>query len=104
MRKLPMDSWFWLPKLGSGFGEIKDSGVLYDSKLGFKITSETDLPRALSVLSRVLSDQVQLVALCFVCGEPLGEDLGSVMCGGCAGSDDAYALYTMKFASLMDQL
>ena len=104
MRKLPMDSWFWLPKLGSGFGEIKDAGVLYDSKLGFKITSESDLPKALAVLSRVLNDQVQLVSLCFVCGDPLVDDMGYVMCEGCAGSDDAYALYTMKFASLMDQL
>ncbi len=102
-----MNKWFSLPRIGAEyFAEIRRARVAYDSKFGFKLTPETDLESVLSILSRALGEDYELRASCFVCDGPLGdgEKAGTLLCSGCASSDDAYVLYTMKFAALMDRM
>lgn len=101
-----MNKWFPLPRLGTEFfGELRKARVSYDSKLGFKLTSETDVQSVLSTLSRALDEDYELETSCFICDGPIGDGVkaGSILCSSCAVSEDAYVLYTMKFASLMDR-
>lgn len=107
MKRIAENTWFSLPRLGRDvFAELMRARVKYDTKLGFKFTSETDIPRALSILRRALDQQVELEARCFICDNPLGEaeEPGAVICAECERKENAYALYTMKFASLMENL
>lgn len=102
-----MNKWFSLPRVGAEcFAELKRARVTYDPKFGFKFTGETDVQRALSSLSEALRDGFEIQSSCFVCGDQLGENEmpGSILCSDCVASDDVYALYTLKFASLMDQV
>jgi hypothetical protein len=80
------------------------SRVQYDSKLGFKFTSSTNVPKALQILSDALDDQVITATSCFICEKALGseEKKDAVVCSECLSSKDAYALYTMRFVQLMD--
>ena len=78
--------------------------VKRDSRLGFCFTSETNVPRALSVLSVALDEPVELAKSCFICDKPLDEsraELGSI-CKECASGPDSYDVYVMKFAKLME--
>jgi hypothetical protein len=105
--RVSMNKWFSLPRLGREvFSDLMKSRVKYDTKFGFKITSETDVPRALSILSHALDQPVELASSCFICDKPLGENEkeGAVICLECAKEENAYSLYTMKFATLMDNL
>jgi hypothetical protein len=106
MRTLSINKWFPLPRLGPEyFSELRRARVVYDSKLGFKITSETDVRSALSTLSRALGEDFELGRSCFICDNSIGGDeVSRIICTKCADSDDAYVIYALKFASLMDQL
>lgn len=106
-----MNQWFFLPRLGREcFAELMGSRVAYNSKLGFKLTSETDISRALGALNSSLpvssDDGYEVESICFVCGSSLGEGApkDSVLCTPCASSEDAYALYTMRFVELMNSI
>jgi hypothetical protein len=103
--RIASNKWFSLPRLGRDtFSELMRARVKYDTKFGFKISSDTDIPRALSILSRALDQPVELQSSCFICDRPLGEgdEPGSSICAECKNRDDAYALYTMKFATLAE--
>ncbi len=105
--RIASNKWFSLPRLGREvFSDLMKAKVKYDTKFGFKITSETDVPRAISVLSRALDQQVELQSSCFICNEILGENEkpGSIICAKCKDREDCYALYTMKFATLVENL
>jgi hypothetical protein len=105
--RIASSKWFSLPRLGKDtFSDLMKARVKYDTKFGFKITSETDVPSALSILSRALDQTVELESFCFICDKPLGEidKPGSIICSECKGREDAYALYTIKFASLVENL
>ncbi len=105
MKRISPNVWFSLPRLGSQvFSDLMRTRIQYDSKLGFKINSSTNVSKALRILSDALGEPVVIAAPCFVCGKPLGEDQkkDAVVCSDCVGSEDAYALYTMKFVELMD--
>ncbi len=80
--------------------------IKYDAKFGFKITPETDVPKLLSVLSQALEQPVELESSCFICERLLGDEekAGAVICSECKKKEDAYALYTMKFASLAENI
>ncbi len=103
--RIATNKWFTLPRLGRDtFSELMRARIKYDSKFGFKITSTTDVPRVLSILSRALGESVELESACFICQRPFTEKdkPGSVICSDCRSKEDAYSLYTMRFASLMD--
>jgi hypothetical protein len=77
--------------------------VKYDSKFGFKFASDTDVERALTILSRAMGQPVEIESRCFICDRSLGDrdEPKSSLCSECINREDAYALYTMKFASLL---
>lgn len=103
--RLSPNKWFSLPRLGRDtFSELMRARIKYDSKFGFKITSTTDTLRVLSILSRALGEPVELEASCFICEKPLSENdkPGSVICSECRCKDDAYSVYTMKFAAMIE--
>jgi hypothetical protein len=103
--RITSNKWFSLPRLGKDvFAELMRSKVAYDSKFGFRLISTTDIPRALSILSKALGEPVELESTCFICDRPLGEENepGSRLCADCKDREDAYALYTMKFATLLE--
>jgi hypothetical protein len=102
-----MNKWFGLPWLGNDlFSKLKRAGIAYDPKFGFKFTRETDVSRAIGIISGALGEDVEVESSCFICGRPLGENerAGSVLCSECTKSGDAYELYTMKFANLMAEI
>src|SRR5579875_913116 len=107
MKRIPQNKWFSLPRLGRDvFSELMRARVKYDTKFGFKFTPETDVQKALTTLSKALEEQVELESCCFICGKPLGTDdkPGAILCADCVNLEDAYALYTMKFAKIIDEL
>jgi hypothetical protein len=103
--RIALNKWFSLPRLGrETFADLMKARVKYDTKLGFKFTGETDVSRALHVLSKALDQAVELKSSCFICEQPLEETepQGATICGVCLAKDDAYTLYTMRFASLIE--
>jgi hypothetical protein len=105
--RIPFNKWFSLPRLGrDAFSELMKARVKYETRLGFKISSDTDLNRALSVLSNALDQKVELEWFCFICDKPLSENESSerTICSECRNREDAYAIYTMKFANLFEKL
>ncbi len=78
--------------------------VKYETKFGFQFTSQTNVPRALAVISASLDEDVELARTCFICDNILGEDLeqDAVICLDCLKNEDAFDLYKMKFAKLME--
>ncbi len=103
--KIALNKWFRLPQLGRDiFSDLMKAKVKYDTKFGFQFTSATNVPRALSVLTTALHEDVEIAASCFICDNPLDEEAsaGSTICSACQGNDDAFDLYMMKFAKLME--
>jgi hypothetical protein len=79
------------------------SRVQYDSKLGFRFNQSTNITKATRILSDALGEEVAIAKKCFICEKPLdSERKDASVCSECIASDDAYALYTMKFVELMD--
>jgi hypothetical protein len=101
-----MNSWFQLPWVGKEiYADLMRAKVKRDSRLGFSFTSETNVPRAISILSSALDEPVELAKSCFICEKPLGEsdeEEGSSICRDCRSSEDSYDIYVMKFAKLME--
>jgi hypothetical protein len=103
--RISVNTWFSLPRLGTQvFSDLMRARVQYDSKLGFKIGTSTNIARALQILSEALEEPVVIAKTCFICDKPMGTDQkkDAVICSECLSSKDAYALYTMKFVQLMD--
>jgi hypothetical protein len=103
--KISLNKWFRLPQLGKDvFSDLMKAKVNYDTKFGFQFTSSTNVPRALSILSTALRDNVELARACFICDNPLQEDesADSTICSACLTNENAFALYQMKFAKLME--
>jgi hypothetical protein len=103
---ISQDKWFRLPQLGRDvFSDLMKSKVKYDTKLGFQFTSQTNIPRAITILSTALGEEIQLARACFICGNPM-EDApqDATICKGCQENDSAYDLYMMRFAKLMENL
>ena len=109
-RRLSLDRWFSLPRLGKDtFSDLMKARVKYDTKFGFMLTSSTDTTRALSILSSALDEEVALASACFICDKPFegnetseGKEL--TLCQDCLRNEDAFSLYKMKFANLMESL
>jgi hypothetical protein len=107
MKKISMNKWFSLPWLGrETYSELMRAGLKYDKRLGYQLTSSTDISRALSILSRSLADQVVLVRSCFVCDKPMEEESGEefTICVECMKNQNAYDLYCLRFAKLMETI
>ncbi len=105
--KIVLNSWFQLPFVGKEvYAELMKAKVKRDSRLGFRFTSETNVSRALTVLSNALDEPVELAKACFICDGALEEDSGAgsarTICKTCEGNSDAFDLYVMKFAKLME--
>lgn len=102
--KIILNKWFSLPRLGKDvFSDLMKARVKYDTRLGFQFTSSTNLQRALNVLSNALGEEVQLSQVCFICDNPIDEAAENrTICSECLGNSDAYDLYVMKFAKLME--
>lgn len=104
MKQLALNKWFTLPRLGKEtFSELMRAKVKYDSKFGFQLTSSTDLPRVISILSDALGEDVALASACFICEKEMEEDSSSI-CDDCAEKESAYDLYCMRFAKLMERI
>ena len=100
MRRYPMNRWFSLPSLGrDSFREVMQTGIKYDKKFGFKITSETNVSRFVSVLSSILEEELDISRSCYICENPIESDLepGRTICDECIDAKDAYVAYTDKF-------
>jgi hypothetical protein len=86
------------------FADLMRAKVKRDPKLGFCFTSETNVLRALAILTNALNEPVELAKSCFICDSPLdeAEEGSSSICKECAVSTDSYDIYVMKFAKLME--
>jgi hypothetical protein len=107
--KIVLNSWFQLPWVGRDvFSSLMRAKVENDKKFGFRFTSETNIPRALSILSSTLEEPVELARSCFICDNPLEGSVDSSLdqegsiCKDCESSPDSYDIYVMKFAKLME--
>src|SRR5208283_328359 len=103
--KVVVNKWFRLPQLGRDvFSDLMKAKVKYDTKFGFQFTSATNVPRALSVLTIALHEDVEIATSCFICDSPLDDELSrdSTICSACQGNESAFDLYRMKFAKLME--
>ncbi len=105
--KILMNRWFQLPWIGrETYADLMKAKVKQDKKFGFKITSETNLNRALSILSEALNEPVEVARSCFLCDGPIDDDphagFETSLCSGCIKNEDTYDLYVMKFAKLME--
>ncbi|MDG6922620.1 MAG: hypothetical protein JRN67_04920 [Nitrososphaerota archaeon] len=97
-----MSKWFRLPQLGKEvFSDLMKAKVKYDSKFGFQFTSATNIPRALAIISDATGQEAELARSCFICDNPIDEDEATI-CGSCIANENAYDLYQMKFARLME--
>jgi len=102
-----MNSWFQLPFVGKDiYADLMKAKVKRDPRLGFRITSETNVSRALTILSNVFDEPVEVAKACFICNGALEEDSESgyarTICKTCQENSDAFDLYVMKFAKLME--
>lgn len=101
-----MNSWFQLPWIGKDvYSDLMKARVKRDSRLGFSFTTETNVPRALSILTAALKEPVELARSCFICDKPLEEsdtDERRTICSDCESGEDSYGIYLMKFAKLME--
>ncbi|MHB2037591.1 MAG: hypothetical protein ACYCPW_12755 [Nitrososphaerales archaeon] len=103
--RIALNKWFRLPQLGKDvFSDLMKAKVKYDTKFGFQFTSATNVTRALAVLSNALGDEVELSRACFICDTVLEEDSSpdATICRSCLENKDAFDLYIMKFAKLME--
>jgi hypothetical protein len=105
--QLVMSKWFSLPHLGTEvFSELKRTGLKYDKRFGFQLTSSTDIARVISILSHALGTEVTVARSCFICERPIEEHKGeeSTICVECMKNANAYDLYCMRFAKLMETI
>lgn len=103
--KIIPNKWFRLPQLGKDvFSDLMKAKVKYDTKFGFQFTASTNVPRALSIISTALGEEVELARACFICDNPLNEETApdSTICSSCLASEDSFDLYKLKFAKLME--
>jgi hypothetical protein len=105
--KIVVNKWFQLPWIGKEtYMDLMKAKVKRDSKFGFKFSSDTNTSRALAVLSSALDEPVELARSCFLCDNPIEEaefaGFETSLCPGCVKNEDAYDLYVMKFAKLME--
>ncbi len=86
------------------FADLMRAKVKRDPRLGFCFTPETNVLRALAVLTNALNEPVELAKSCFICDRSLDEVEGgnNSICKECAASPDSYDIYVMKFAKLME--
>jgi len=103
--RIVLNSWFPLPWIGKEvYADLMKAKVKRNPRLGFCFTPETNVPRALSILTNALNEPVELARSCFICDKPLDES-GSekaTICSDCIANDDSYDVYMMKFAKLME--
>ena len=105
--KIVMNSWFRLPFVGKDvYADLMKAKVKRDTRLGFRFTSETNVSRALTILSNALDEPVELAKACFICDgaledEPEGSSPRTI-CIACEENPDSFDLYVMKFAKLME--
>ena len=87
--------------------DLMKAKVKRDPKFGFKFVSDTNTGRALSILSGSLEEPVELARSCFLCDNPIEDEMEfagyeTSLCSNCVKNEDAYDLYIMKFAKLME--
>ena len=90
--------------------DLMKARVEHDKKFGFRFTSATNVPRAISILSGVLGEAVEMSRTCFICEDALDDTplnsnspgLERTLCQSCSENEDAYSFYMMKFAKLME--
>jgi len=103
--RIVLNSWFQLPWVGKEvYADLMKAKVKRDARLGFSLTSQTNVPRALSILSAALNETVELAKSCFICDRPLDEATTETnsICAECLAGPDSYDIYVMKFAKLME--
>ena len=89
--KIVMNSWFQLPFVGKDvYADLMKAKVKRDPRLGFRFTSETNVSRALTILSNALDEPVELAKACFICEGALEEESGTIssrsICKTCEGN------------------
>ena len=102
--RIVLNSWFRLPYVGKDvYVDLMRAKVKHESRMGFCLTSETNVPRALALLMNIMNEPVELARSCFICDKPLEakEEVSSI-CSECAYDPDSYDIYMMKFAKLME--
>ena len=108
-----MNTWFKLPWLGGDvFPSLRQARVDYEKGRGFKFSSSTNVPRAVSILSDALGEEIEVEGFgkgkpCFICGNAVPEKEGEeqrTICDECVNNEDAYSLYVMKFQEMMDKI
>ena len=110
MVKILLGSWFELPRLGKEvFAGLMKLGVKYETGMGFKFDGETDLQRAVSILSSALGETVDLSLRCYVCGKEACVGCGYLeacnrsmvssqcLCAEHATSSGGFAAYSATF-------
>ncbi|MCL4519673.1 MAG: hypothetical protein M1587_10820 [Thaumarchaeota archaeon] len=108
--KIKINSWFKTPWMGGGAFQIRRARVDYETHKGFRFTSATDVPRAVSILEDALGDKVEVEGYgkgkpCFICGKSIDQEVETrTVCDECLANEDAYSLYVMKFQELMDNI
>ena len=104
--KIIPDKWFRLPQLGKDvFSDLMKAKVKYDTKFGFQFTSQTNIPRAITILAAALQDEVEVTKTCFICGNSVEDNQENLtICQECLGKEGAYDLYMMRFAKLMESI
>lgn len=104
--RISINRWFSLPRLGKDvFADLMKAKVKYDTKFGFQLTSSTNVPRVLSILSGALGEDVEIARSCFICDNPIDGESNipdATICAECQRNSDAYEMYIMKFANLME--
>ena len=99
--KITLNKWFRLPQLGKDvFSDLMKAKVKYDTKFGFQFTSSTNIPRALSIITQAIGEEAEVARSCFICDNPIEEE--ATICRTCIANEDAFDLYQMKFAKLME--
>ncbi len=117
MVTIPVGDWFKLPFMGKDiFVRLtREANLGYDSDKGFLITPATNLGLATSILRTAIGEDVDYTVKCFICGStaPCNTCIyaeicdkrvvsSACVCDICEGKEEAYTLYSLKFAQQLE--
>ena len=114
MKEIVFGEWFNLPMLSRDlFSKLMSAKLMYEKSKGFRVSEKTDLYTVLSILEITLGEEVGLVSKCYICMESVSTRDGgyerydlrryshNTICSRCSKNEDAYTIYTMRFAESM---
>ena len=100
--KIKLESWTWLPRLGTdAFRELMRIGVKYEKKRGFYIPAAVDLQSVANIIGSATGKPVIFIFNCYICGKEtdcleceykwacrIETTSGRCICSECARSSD----------------